>query len=298
MSHFCVLVIGENVDEQLASYNESDEEFMVFNSLGEKEFEEFKQEYPDVYKDYVDGYEDYKKECIEAGDEVLSLVDHWAQDWHGAEIHPTDESQGFGYFTNPNGKWDWYEVGGRWSGFFKLKNGAIGEKCGQYFRGRPETATDYADIVTIENWDIEGLREETRKNAEEFYDKLEAVLKGRELPSWKETLAKHNDNVEIARTEYHNNEVMKDLRAAEIYCFGDVREEFKTSREEYVDSMVASAGVPFSVIKDGQWYQKGDMGWFGMSHNEKEEDTWNKEFWSLLNSLPPDTKLTLVDCHV
>jgi hypothetical protein len=24
--------------------------------------------------------------------------------------------------TNPNGKWDWYSLGGRWSDFFKIKN--------------------------------------------------------------------------------------------------------------------------------------------------------------------------------
>lgn len=298
MSHFCVLVIGENVDEQLAPYCESDKEFMVFQPTDEEAFKKFKQEYPDVYKDYVDGYAQYQKECIEAGEEVLSLIDHWAQDWHGAEIHPTDESQGFGYFTNPNGKWDYWEIGGRWSGFFKVKNGRVGKKYVRYLHHALDNTKDYADVIAIKDWDIEGLREETRKNAEEFYDKLEGILKGRELPSWKEILVKYNDNVNLARDEYQNNEVMKDLRAAEIYCFGDVREEFKTSRKEYVDSMVASAGVPFSVVKDGKWYEKGEMGWFGMSHNDKDEDTWNTEFWSILKSLPPNTQLTLVDCHV
>jgi hypothetical protein len=298
MSHFCVLVIGENVEEQLAPYCESDEQFTVFQPTGQEAFEKFKQEYPDSYKNYLEGYEEYKKECETNGDQALNLIDHWAEDWHGAQIHPTDESLGFGYFTNPNAKWDWYEIGGRWSGFFKVKAGTNGQKFGQYFHGAPETATDYADIVSIENWDITGLREETRQNAEQFYDKLEGVLKGRQLPSWSEILENNSNDITLARNEYHSNEVMMDLRAAEIYCFGDLREEFKNSRQEYVDSMVEAAGVPFSVVKDGTWYQKGEMGWFGMSHNEKEEDSWNKEFWSILSSLPPDTTLTLVDCHI
>jgi hypothetical protein len=28
--------------------------------------------------------------------------------------------------TNPNAKWDWYQVGGRWNGYFKLKDGTLG----------------------------------------------------------------------------------------------------------------------------------------------------------------------------
>ena len=29
----------------------------------------------------------------------------------------------YGYWQNPNAKWDWYLIGGRWSAFFKLKEG-------------------------------------------------------------------------------------------------------------------------------------------------------------------------------
>lgn len=62
--HFPVLVVGENIDGQLAPFQE--------NNMGDC---------PDQY--------------LEKDDE--------------------------GGLYNPNSQWDWYVVGGRWNGFFKLK---------------------------------------------------------------------------------------------------------------------------------------------------------------------------------
>lgn len=39
------------------------------------------------------------------------------------EIQKIVEEDGYEYWTNPNAKWDWFEVGGRWSGRLRLKNG-------------------------------------------------------------------------------------------------------------------------------------------------------------------------------
>jgi hypothetical protein len=35
-----------------------------------------------------------------------------------------------------------------------------------------------------------------------------------------------------------------------------------------------------------------------MASDEKDKDTWNKEFAKLLDSLPDDTLLSVVDCHI
>lgn len=32
------------------------------------------------------------------------------------------------YWYNPNGKWDWYQFGGRWCGLIKAKRGSYGER--------------------------------------------------------------------------------------------------------------------------------------------------------------------------
>ena len=56
--------------------------------------------------------------------------------------------------------------------------------------------------------------------------------------------------------------------------------------------------VPYAVVKDGKWYQKGKMGWWGMSSNEMSQDKWNQKFWEMINSLDPETQLSLIDCHI
>jgi hypothetical protein len=36
--------------------------------------------------------------------------------------------------------------------------------------------------------------------------------------------------------------------------------------------------TPYSIVTpDGEWHQEGDMGYWGMTFNEIEEDVWNKE---------------------
>ena len=49
---------------------------------------------------------------------------------------------------------------------------------------------------------------------------------------------------------------------------------------------------------DGQWYERGQMGWWGIVKNEKDADTWGKEFNLLIDSLPDDTLLSAYDCHI
>lgn len=55
---------------------------------------------------------------------------------------------------------------------------------------------------------------------------------------------------------------------------------------------------PFAVVKDGQWYQKGQMGWFGMSTDNISDEEWDARVLELIKDLPDDTMLTVVDCHI
>lgn len=54
----------------------------------------------------------------------------------------------------------------------------------------------------------------------------------------------------------------------------------------------------FAVVKDGKWYERGEMGWWGVVTNEKDKDVWKEKVKELLSSLPPDTLLTMYDCHI
>ena len=52
------------------------------------------------------------------------------------------------------------------------------------------------------------------------------------------------------------------------------------------------------VTTDGEWVERGKMGWFGISSNEMNEDEWDAKFREYLKTLGKDIILTLVDCHI
>lgn len=56
--------------------------------------------------------------------------------------------------------------------------------------------------------------------------------------------------------------------------------------------------TPFALLRDGKWYERGDMGWFAAVANEKPQEKWAEEVGNLTSNLPPETWLTIVDCHI
>ena len=68
---------------------------------------------------------------------------------------------------------------------------------------------------------------------------------------------------------------------------GDTEESYVARTSEF---------ITYAVLKDGEWCGCGDMGWWGISLNEK--DTWDEEFKRILESIKDDEVITLVDCHI
>ena len=56
---------------------------------------------------------------------------------------------------------------------------------------------------------------------------------------------------------------------------------------------------PYAYIDtNGNWNERGKMGWFGISTNDKDEKSWNDEFKNFIKSQKKSTIVTLVDCHI
>lgn len=331
MSHFTVIVAGDvNLKKALAPFEEQSSNpegspYFKFDnkSADPQEQEDYKNKTTQIveldgvkysrYDDFICRFEKYvKNDNSPFGDKVLELPEG-ARLYEGAvsEIYPTFESylrdycgygyseehDAYGYWSNPNAKWDWYQVGGRWTGYFKGKPGVSGEQ------GDPGLMTDAAeagryDVIRLKDIDFEGMEAEAIAKANATYDKIESILKGRQYPSWKEIREKHGADIEAARNEYHNHPVVKDFNDARFDFWGDFHEIFGNSREEYVERQRKSVITPFAFLKDGVWSEKGQMGWFGMAMDEKAQNDWNDEFYEMLRSLPEDTLLTAVDCHI
>ena len=56
--------------------------------------------------------------------------------------------------------------------------------------------------------------------------------------------------------------------------------------------------VPFCVIIDGVWYERGKMGWWAFVSDEKEKGDWNEEFMNLIKTLPEKSLVANYDFHI
>ena len=142
MSHFTVMVIGDNPEEQLAKFDEN----IVFDKYIEYTKEQAIEKSKKDIEDYKNGlYAEYLKDPVAykastTNENHLRYISEefpqrleWTDEQHYKEIADWYEpdmidEEGNLYTTyNSDAKWDWYVLGGRWSGsVIKLKDGGHG----------------------------------------------------------------------------------------------------------------------------------------------------------------------------
>lgn len=206
--------------------------------------------------------------------------------------------------TNPDAQWDWWVVGGRWSGYLKLKN--IAESLNRGKVGRPgsfgpgrDDLEGRADICQIRDIDLEGMRAEAAKEALDQFDKAHAIIARRDLPNYEDIRAECGDDHELLREKFWKHPVIVDLNGGGMHLWNaDAVKDLARTREQVEADAREGAIATFAVLKDGNWHQRGSMGWWGCVSDEKDRNQWTREFSALLDGLPPETWLALVDCHI
>lgn len=287
MSHFSVIVVGENIEEQLAPFHE-------YECTGQN----------DQYVQDIDKTEEAKEEYQSQGDGE-SFVD-FVQDWYGIKVATedtldtdgADSEHKYGYVlvdaegnvlkvvrrTNPNAKWDWY-VTGHGSRFQNRLLHKDGFKTDQILKG---------DV------DFEKMKDDAGKEAAERWQITRDALTAANAPlweSWEVIRERNGDNIDAAREEYNNQPGMKAVQQ-ELWAMGyyDETDAHLADLDAYVLNARNKACVPFAILKDGQWYERGRMGWWAIVSDE--DGTWDAKAVELLEALPDDTMLTVVDCHI
>ncbi len=230
MSHYAVLVVGENVNDMLSPYDENIEveHIVTREELIEKEKNSFGWAAA-RHKEYMEDPVKYEEKTTNEShlkyirDEVPKMMEWTDDEWHKHAIryydeHELDDDGGYMSTYNPKSKWDWYSIGGRWKGILRIKPGAD------------------SGIQGEGSW----------TNADEDYEatQVDSALK---------------KDVDWEHPE------MKD------FCL-------------------------YALLDDNGWHEKGEMGWFGISTNEVQD--WESEFKKLLDAIPDDARITVVDCHI
>lgn len=373
MSHFTVMVIGDDHDKLLAPFHEfectgRDDEYIQDIDETAELFRQYQTHKTTMIRladgTYRETYDDEFWPLALPNEHDQTFAEYVAE-WTGRNVITLEEFEGadssnlkdeykYGFTvvnaegevvktikrTNPNAKWDWYSVGGRWRGFLML-NGEYREAISRYEalakRGEPipeslltkvsrvvvgekswtnedeEIPKYMVDSAPFEAIDWEGMMNEAGVEAGKRWDEAYEIHQGNLWVSW-ESMFDANENVVDGETlpkltnsdlrdKYWGQENLKAFVSALREKKGNISpffnmDEFLKSREEYVIQARDSAISTFAVIKDGQWIERGQMGWFGLASNEKDQKKWSDEFKGLLEGVDPTTQITIVDCHI
>lgn len=196
------------------------------------------------------------------------------------------------YFTttNPNPKYDWYEIGGRWKNMLLRLDGRKVDSC------------------PIGELDFETEINRLKTEANRVYDYFEKCIgdASRTWRSWADVWSDESiESVNDKRNFYHNQDAILLMKANDtdnLFCiFGHEFDEFLVSREEFLAKKSANPFGTYCFLDATSGDEIGDWtgsecGMFGLDIR-KEED-WENKNQALLKSFPSDYIITIVDCHI
>ena len=206
-------------------------------------------------------------------------INRFASEYHGyGEVRDGR----CGRLTNPNAKWDWWVVGGRWSGWL----------------GRDEGLR--------RTFDLELVRVEAFVKAGVEFDRVVSATRGIDLPpwTWDELREKHRtagNAIELARTEWHAhpwNRAVREMARSPFGWSADDVSIVRNGRDAHQRAERARATAPHAWLVDGKWIERGEMGWFATVHDERDRDDWNAACDLLWAEIDPEAMIRVVDCHI
>lgn len=213
MSHFIGLCFGEYWEFNLDQYDENIEVEPYVRYTKDEVIDEVKRRHIQNYeyalkalknKDLSSENYEYVQKILDKG-LFISYEDAWeeAKKW-GYEI---DEDENLLSTYNPDSKWDWWVIGGRWSGYLVLKE-----------------RSENGDIIQVD---------------QAYFNEID----------W--------------------------------------------------DYMLNHNRIPFCyVCPNGEWCEKGIMGWWAIVSDEISDQSWDKQFKDFINSIDYNCIVTAVDFHI
>ena len=279
MSHFTVMVLSngqKTVDELLAPYDESIRVEPYINRTKAQMIEDAKRGQKNILDRIREAKEKGTEYNVSSYDEKLLAckTDEEFYNYFYDEDEQYDEDGNELTTYNPKSKWDWYQVGGRWEGLLKAKKGVKAHSpslLSSTSSGYTSPDDEHFDCALIKDLDFSVDPEEIERR-ERWW---EVAIEGAPL--------KKGENEEDFRTFYRKEYFLNRYKDKKTYA--EVSSTFST----------------FAVITpDGEWHEKGEMGWFGCSSETDDEALdWALHFKErFIDTMDPNTVVTIVDCHI
>ena len=301
MSHFTVMV--RVTREQIEKHGSAESALKALlapyqeNNMGDcpKEFLSFHDETETVEEDWEElSKEERAKYTSKAA---------FAKDYHGYGEHDGK----FGYFENPNKKWDWWTLGGRWSGFFPLKPGrAVKVGAPGAFDNQPEEG--HGDMVAFDDIDLDLVATRERENAEKFWNEWQRFIAGEKFRAFEGPRSRALDVglLVVRQGPPLPGEENRAIPWAKSVQPGDSRAGWhdvyaEVTRDELLTRYAAAFNPiqPYAFLDECGWRQPGKMGWFACTDAtpDTRQAHW-AQFAEWFKATPRDAVLAIVDCHI
>jgi len=248
--------------------------------------------------------------------EKYATFEEYMKDWCGYDERDADTGR-YGSWRNPNAKWDYWRIGGRWRGllFAELNSSFVmGEKAWEVDHNRTPfiDKPQAVDGVQIKNLSWVKIEAEQKKKAGVFLDAWTAWNFGR-------------GDKDVAGNMFNNKPNLREfaLEMGFLTCIHDEKELTgkellvdpwpKTERAgwdiwnhlpkadelwaEYMDYWLPIR--TYAVVNDDGWHEPGEMGWWGCCSGSGEDHAkYTRTFRQFIEKADPDTWLVVCDCHI
>ena len=278
MSHYTVAVITDKLNkigEMLAPYSENMEVEPYVDETKEAIINSAKERKERVLQRKEKGEEldKYDIEYLNANtdEELYKLQIYEDESYDKNGNHLTT--------YNPNSKWDWYEIGGRWNKILLVK-----EEVKDIEEGTPS----WGNLDSINKKAPEGFKWVTG-----------AKIKDIEFEKAIEFNNTYNKSIRFWELygQEPQNEEEKEMIKWEIYKKEYYIERYET-KENY--AKINSIFTTWALLDEKGWHEKGEMGWFAIANDTKDSELLFIEKFTETIQKPEnqDKYLVIVDCHI
>lgn len=280
MSHYTVAVITDKLNkigEMLAPYSENMEVEPYVDETKEAIINSAKERKERVLQRKEKGEEldKYDIEYLNANtdEELYKLQIYEDESYDKNGNHLTT--------YNPNSKWDWYGIGGRWNKILLVK-----EEVKDIEEGTPS----WGNLDSINKKAPEGFKWVTG-----------AKIKDIEFEKAIEFNNTYNKSIRFwelyVEGQEPQNEEEKEMIKWEIYKKEYYIERYET-KENY--AKINSIFTTWALLDEKGWHEKGEMGWFAMANDTKDSELLFIEKFTETIQKPEnqDKYLVIVDCHI
>ena len=300
MSHFCTMVIGDDVENQLSPFEEKEVDRYVKytkEELIENQRNKINEYKNNFYDEYLKDPVTYENKCLGNHSHLKYLKEEFPKKllFTDEELYKEaikyEEMENIGdngelYSTyNPNSKWDWYQVGGRWMGQLKVLKKSqhiIGERSllDNTIEKKQRGKYRYVEGAKIKDVLWEQMNHQDFKSIKHNARFWEINVEGSPLKDGEDP----KDYLNFYKKEYY-----KDL-------YG--------TKENYIMKQGLFYTYAMLIYDEDngidEWIEQGRMGFFGLgTENKNELESYLDTFYKIIHDPKyQDYYITIVDCHI